>query len=70
MRKSYRRLEDPRQSAELLGDPSRCVHFAAVVDCGKGFAREIDAPTRASDAFVGLVSQTLGRRFYEVGDDY
>ncbi|WP_165068437.1 hypothetical protein [Paludisphaera rhizosphaerae] len=44
--------------------------FAVVVDCSKDFARGIDAPIRAIDAFLILVEKTLGRRFYEIGEYY
>jgi hypothetical protein len=43
--------------------------FAIVVDCGKGFARE-GWPRRASQPFLDIVTGTLQREFYQVGDIY
>jgi hypothetical protein len=43
--------------------------FAVVIDCGKGFARE-GWPIRATEEFLGMVTQALGQEFYEIGDVY
>ena len=43
--------------------------FAIVIDCGKGFARQ-GWPIRATEEFLGTVTQALGQEFYEVGDVY
>lgn len=41
--------------------------FAVVIDCGKGFARK-GWPIRATEEFLGAVTQALGQKTYEIGD--
>jgi hypothetical protein len=43
--------------------------FAVVIDCGKGWPRQA-WPIRATSESLGLVTRTLGQRFYEIGDIY
>jgi hypothetical protein len=43
--------------------------FTVVIDCGKGFARD-GWPIRATEEFLGMVTQALDQEFYEIGDVY
>lgn len=62
------RVRDGRTGVAIDRPGGVTYRFAVVVDCGKAYPTEW--PIRATEAFLGAVTESLGQRFDQVGDVY